>query len=145
MAVSSTHVVLNCSFHRRDSTECGFSTLSGRSDYVSLMDCNDDMTNHLSVCHLTKSSLKEHKVKLARAGIFRWAEGKVKQMVICPEHRDHYRKYWRSATTCQHPGHKGKSHAIKQGCNMCMINWETATRAMDIYGVIVSIRSRKLE
>ena len=132
VAVSSTHIVLYCSFHGRDSTECGFSTISGRCDYVSLMDRNDEMTNHLSVCHLKKNSLKEHEVILAHAGIFRWAEIKVKQMVICPKHRDHYGKYWRSAATCQYPGHKGKSHPIKQGHNIRMINLETATQAMDI-------------
>ena len=111
-----------------------------------LVDCNDDMTNHLSACHLSKSCLKEHEVILARAGIFRWTERRIKQMVVCPKHRDHYGKYWRSATTgttCQYPGHRGKSHAIKQGRNMRVINLETVTQTMYIYGVLVSIGSRK--
>ena len=93
---SPTRVFTNCSFHGRHSNECGFSCLSGRSDYVVLLDCNDDMTNHLAACHLSKSALKEHKVILARAGIFRWTERQVKEMAICPIHRD----------CVNYPGHK---------------------------------------
>ena len=140
---SPSHVFINCSFHERDCNECGFSSLSGRSDYVALVDCNDDMTNHLAGCHLSKSVLKEHEVILARAGIFRWTEGQVKEMVICPKHRDRYGKYWRSATMCQYLVHKGKSQAIKQGRNMRVINLEMAIQTMDMYGVTVSIGSRE--
>lgn len=143
--LSPTNVFMNCSFHGRDSTECGFSNLSRRSDYVALLDCND-MTNHLAACHLSRSALKEYEIILVRAGIFRWAESEeIKKMMVCPKHRDRYGKYWRSAATCQYPGHKtkGKSRAIKEGRNIHVINLKMATEIMDVYGVIVSIGSRE--
>ena len=66
-------------------------------------------------------------------------------MMVYPKHRDRYGKYWRSAATCQYPGHKtkGKSRAIKEGRNIRAFNLKMATEIMDVHGVIVSIESRK--
>ena len=144
--LSPMNVFKNCSFHGRESTECGFSNLSRRGDYVALLDCNDDMTNHLAAYHFSRSALKEYEIILAHVGIFRWAESNnIMKMMVCPKNRDRYGKYGRSAATCQYPGHKnkGKSRAIKEGRNIRVINLKIATEIMDVYGVIVSIGSRE--
>ena len=65
-AFSPSHVFINCSFHGRDCNECGFSSLSGRSDYVALVDCNDDMTNHLAMCQYLVHKGKSQAIKQGR-------------------------------------------------------------------------------
>ena len=115
-----------------------------KSDYVALVDCNDDMTNHLAGCPLPKSVLKEHEVIFARAGIFRWTDAQVKEMVICLNTETirgnigvQQRRVNIQFIT------EGKSQAIKQGRNMRVINLEMAIQTMDMYGVTVSIGSRE--
>ena len=132
----------NCSFHGRDHRKCGFSSLSGNDENRLLADCTDDMKNHLSKCHLSRSSLTEYQVILARAGIFRWTEDILETMSICSTHRDNFGKYWRSPTTCRYPIHKSRLRAVKQGSNARVVNLEMSTQIMDLYGVNIPIGSR---
>lgn len=116
-----------------------YSRLSGKREYVRLKDCNADMRKHLSGCHLSQC-LDEFEVILARAGIFRLTDSILQGMTICPTHRDEFGKYWRANRSCQYPSHKGKAKAVK---DRHVINLETATQIMDIFGQTVAIGSRK--
>ena len=139
MAAFLAPEIVACSFHGRSKKKCGFSRLSGKTEFVRLKDCDSDMKNHLSACHLPQT-LREFDVILSRAGMFRWPDSTIQSMTICPTHRDEFGKYWKANRSCQYPTHKGRAKAVK---DRHVINIEIATQIMDIFGQTVGIGSRK--
>ena len=54
---------------------------------VSLRNCNESIVNHLSFCLLSRETLTEHELILARVGIFKLPVSKLSQTMICSRHR----------------------------------------------------------
>ena len=115
---------------------CGDSR--GVSEPARLGDCNDSITSHLNSCHLSRESLTEYELILARAGVFDLPLSKVNEMMICPKHRDSLGKYWKQRRPCQYPTHHGGKKAVK---SRDVVNVTMAKQIIKLHGVIVPIGS----
>ena len=89
---------------------CGNSR--GVKESVRLEDCNESITNHLNTCQLSRETLTESQLILARAGIFDFPVSKLSETMICPKHRHTLGKYWKQRRPCQYPTHKGGKKAV---------------------------------
>ena len=63
---------------------CGDSR--GKSSLSRLVDCKDDIRNHLANYRLSNVVLAEYEVILARAGKFELTEEDVSNLWVCPQH-----------------------------------------------------------
>ena len=82
-----------------------------------LLDCKDDIRNHLVRCHLASEQLVEYELILARAGFYTVSENQVVKMWICPRHRHSLGKFWiPPKLSCQYPAHTGKVKQVKALC-----------------------------
>ncbi|XP_078368927.1 uncharacterized protein LOC144652746 [Oculina patagonica] len=92
-----------------DATACGSSRdYPGQEEYLSLRDCNRDITGHRQLYGLSgdDSLDSEWKLLLARAGVFAVDESH-KLLTICPRHRAEYGIRWRcSKVRCSVPAVK---------------------------------------
>lgn len=122
-------------------SECG--TDRGKSDIVSLISCNDDVSGHLSGCHLSNDKLNEHELILARAGLFHADTEKIQLLKVCPKHRHSMGKFWRPARTCAYPIHAGKATRKVQVKGTHVIRLQNAQDIQRLYGKTVPIGSRK--
>ena len=52
----------------------------GVTESVRLEDCDESITNHLNTCHLSRETLKESQLILARAGIFDFPVSKLSEI-----------------------------------------------------------------
>lgn len=127
-----------CSFYSLVNGQCGPS--KGRRDTVSLTECNDDISMHLTSCHLSNEDVCERDLILARAGIFGLDESQIAKMKICPKHREGLGKYWRPPRSCQYPGHTGKVKAVT---GRHVINFQKAKEIRNLFGKSVGVGSRK--
>ena len=91
--------------------------------FVSLCDCNDDVSGHLAGNHLSRECLAEHQLILARAGLFHLNDDQLQCMKICPKHRHNLGRFWRPVRSCQYPIHRGRPRNIKGNR---VINLQTA-------------------
>ena len=83
-----------CSFKDNQKTACGSSP--GCYESVRLIECDDDIEQHLKSCNLWRTSgLNEIDLILARAGHFDLSENKIDSMNICPRHRHNLGKFWK--------------------------------------------------
>ena len=123
----------NCFLRDRNIGECGSDR--GRSTYVSLSGCNDDVSGHLAGCHLSQECLTEYQLILARSGLYDLADEQLQCMKICPKHRHNLGRF------CQYPVHPGHLRNIKGNR---VINLQTAKEIQTLYNKTVHIRSRKL-
>ena len=48
--------------------QCG--NFRGKSDCVNILECSDDVSTHLSRCHLSREELCEYELILLRCGMF---------------------------------------------------------------------------
>ena len=55
-----------------------------------------EISNHLRRCHLSRENVTEIDLILARAGLFDLSASKVKEMTVCPKHRNNLGRYWQS-------------------------------------------------
>ena len=110
------------------------------SKLVQLTQCRDDVTNHLSAVHLSKSNLSEVQLILVRAGMFNIREEKIANMKIYPNHRHWLGKGWRPLRSCQYPSHSGKKGALH---GRSVVNFITSQDISTLFGVTVQIGSRK--
>ena len=131
-------MAVSCSFSGIQSILCGESR--GVSEIVDLVDCKDDVSAHLSSCHLSKSELKEYDVVLARAGLFELSHEQISKMKICSRHRNNLGKLWRPRTTCQYPTHTGPSSRCK---GKHVFNLQLSQDVYKFHGNLVQIGSRK--
>lgn len=127
-----------CSFSGVGNICCGESR--GENNIINLSECQADLANHLSSCHLSKSSLREDELILARAGHFNLTEDLISQMRICPNHRHKLGRYWRPLRTCQHPLHSG----VNRKCEgRDVFNSQLSELVYKLHGKLVQIGSRK--
>lgn len=128
-----------CSLSGSSVTVCGINR--GVSGLTNLLECNEDISTHLSTCHLSKSNLKEHELILARAGLFNIASEHIRDMTVCPAHRDALGRFWRPRATCQHPAHTGPTSRVK---GRHVFNLQMSQDVLTLHGVLVPTGSRKL-
>ena len=115
---------------------CGNSR--GVTESVRLEDCNESITNHLNTCHLSRETLRESQLIIARAGIFDFPVSKLSDTMICPKHRHILVKYWKQRRPCQYPTHKGGKKAVK---TRDVVNVAMAKEILKLHEVVVPIGS----
>ena len=129
----------NCSFIGVGGICCGENRRV--KEIVTLGDCQEDIRNHLSSCHLSKAKIKECEVITARAGIFHPTEEQLRNMTICPSHRNGLGRFWRPLRSCQYPLHSGP---VRKCPGKDAFNMALSEAAFTLYGKLVQIGSRKL-
>ena len=119
---------------------CGDSR--GISGIFSLPQCTDSIESHLASIHLSRETITEGQLILARAGLFNLDESVVSQMSVCAKHRHTYGKFWRPRTTCQYPAHQGRPGWSQRGAkSRYSVNLEMAKAIYQMYGVLVQVGS----
>jgi len=101
-----------CSFSVILNEPCGPNR--GDESIIFLRECVGEISNHLRRCHLSRENVTEIDLILARAGLFDLSASKVKEMTVCPKHRNNLGRYWQSPRTCQYPEHAGKFKKLKK-------------------------------
>ena len=96
--------------------------------------------NHLRRCHLSRENVSEIDLILARAGMFDLIASKVKEMTVCPKHRDSLGRYWQAPRTCQYIKHTEKFKKLEEGI---VINFKTSKEIYTLFGEIAQVGSRK--
>ncbi len=81
-----------CFLNTHLNSECGSDR--GKEEIVSLGECKDDISGHLARCHLSRQSLSEFQLILARSGLYDVSADKLSQMKIYPKHRHQIGKFW---------------------------------------------------
>ena len=128
-----------CSFSVIFNENCGPNR--GEGKIIFLHECVHEMSNHLRRCHSrSRENVTEIDLILAGAGVFDPSASKVKQMTVCPKHRNNLGRYWQSPRTCQYPEHAGKFKKIKEGI---VINLKTSN--FTLFGETAQVESRKYE
>ena len=128
-----------CFLNTRLNSECGSDR--GKEEIVSLGEFKDNISGHLASCHLSRESLSEFQLILARSGLYDVSADQLSQMKICPKHRHQIGKFWRPLRTCQYPGHEGKASRNVKGTHV--INLEIAKDIQRLFSQTVPIGSRK--
>jgi len=82
---------------------------------VSLRQCNDSIESHLASIHLSRETITEGQLILARAGLFDLDESVIAQMSVCAKHRHTYGEFCRPRTACQYPAHHGRPGRSQKG------------------------------
>jgi hypothetical protein len=129
---------MDCSFSNCTKIACGSSR--GLSEVVLLRECNDDIAQHLASCHLSNSKMEESELILTRAGYFNLTPIQIERMLICPNHRHGFGRYWRAPRTCRYPAHSGPKKKCK---DRHVINADIAKSVQLIFNVTIEIGSRK--
>ena len=80
---------------------------------IRLLDCKDDIRNHLVKNHLGSEQLLEYELILTRAGFYNVLENHVAKMWVCPRHRRSLGFWIPSKLSCQYPTHVGKAKQVK--------------------------------
>ena len=75
-----------CSFSVILNEHCGPNR--GEEKIIFLRECVGEISNHLRRCHLSRENVTEIDIILARAGLFDLSASKVKEMTVCPKHRN---------------------------------------------------------
>lgn len=127
-----------CSFA---TSECGsFRDVSDSSER--LINCNEDLVNHLQSCHLLKfiGNITERELILARAGMFYVPVSKQEIMWVCPKHRYNLGRNWQPLRTCQFPLHSGPKKKQK---NKDVVTLEMSKDIQLHFGKTVPVGSGK--
>ena len=82
-----------CFMGNKEESGCG--DFRGSSDLKPLKECVQDISSHLSRCHLSKENNSEYQLILTRAGHFHLSEKKIDEMFVCPRHRETLGTYWK--------------------------------------------------
>ena len=118
--------------------QCG--NFRGKSDCVNILECSDDVSTHLSRCHLSREKLCEYELILLRCGMFDISHDQLQHMRICPNHRYNLGKFWRPSRVCQYPLHTGSNSAVTGNH---VITLQLTKDAHLLFGKRVPIGSRK--
>ena len=134
--IMETSCFLSCLSKHKET--CGNSR--GVTESVRLEDFDESITNHLrmNTCHLSRETLKESQLILARAGIFDFPVSKLSEMMICSKHRHTLGKYWKQRRPCQYLTHKGRLIAVK---TRDVVNVVMAKEILKLHEVVVAIGS----
>ncbi len=62
--------------------QCG--NFRGKSECANILECSDDVSTHLSRCHLSREKLCEYELILLRCGMFDISHDQLQHMKICP-------------------------------------------------------------
>ena len=127
-----------CSFYVILNEHCGPNR--GEGKIIFLRECGNEISNHLRRCHLSCENVTEIDLILARAGLFDLSASKVKQMTVCPKHRNNLGRYWQSPRTCQYPEHTGRFNKSEEGI---VINLKTSKEIYTLFGETAQVGSRK--
>ena len=127
-----------CSFSVILNEHCGPNT--GEENIIFLCECVGEISNHLRRCHLSRKNVTEIDLILARVGLFDLSASKVKEMTVCPKHRNNLGRYWQSPRTWQYPEHAGKFKKIEEGI---VINVKTSKEIYTLFGEKAQVGSRK--
>ena len=85
---------VSCFLRGKDSLACGPS--HRRENLCRLLDCKDDIRTHLATYHLSRESVNEYELILARRGFF-MSQQQMEELWICPKHRHELDKFWRES------------------------------------------------
>ena len=131
---------MSCFLSRTCTDLCGDSR--GISGIFSLLQCTDSIESHLASIHLSRETITEGQLILARAGLFYLDEPVVAEMSVCAKHRHTYGKFWRPRTACQYPAHQGLPGRSQRGAkSRYSVNLEIAKAIYQMYGVLVQVGS----
>ena len=113
------------------------------NELVTLEECNSDIGNHLSRCHLSREVLSEGDLIMARAGFFSPTQTQKRETVICAKHRAYLGQYWGNQTktsSCRYPEHKGER---KCGKTDRAFSVKLSREVMEVFGVLVPVGAPK--
>ena len=131
---------MSCFLSRTCTDLCGDSR--GISGIFSLLQCTDSIESHLASIHLSRETITEGQLILARASLFYLDEPVVAEMSVCAKHRHTYGKFWRPRTACQYPAHQGRPGRSQRGAkSRYSVNLEMAKAIYQMYGVLVQVGS----
>ena len=130
-----------CFLRTREFGDCG--EFRGITEFVSLHQCNNDLSQHLSRCHLSQERITEGDLILARSGLFYTTEAQSGEMFVCPKHRAYLGQYWGNQTksrSCKYPEHKGERKAAKTDRAFTL---RVSREVMEMFGVLVPVGARE--
>ena len=85
-----------CFLKTREFGDCG--EFRGIAELVSLDQCRNDLSQHLSRCPLSRERIMEGELILVRSGLFYTTETQRQKMLVCPKHRAYLGQYWGNQT-----------------------------------------------
>ena len=130
-----------CFLRTREFGDCG--EFQGITEFVSLDQCNNDLSQHLSRCHLSQERITEGGLILARSGLFYTTETQRGEMFVCPKHRAYLEQYWGNQTksrSCKYPEHKGERKATRTDRAFTL---KVSREVMEMFGVLVPVGARE--
>ena len=130
-----------CFLRTREFGDCG--EFRGITEFVSLDQCNNDLSQHLSRCHLSQERITEGGLILARSGLFYTTEAQKGEMFVCPKHRAYLGQYWGNQTksrSCKYPDHKGERKAARTDREFTL---KVSREVMEMFGVLVPVGARE--
>ena len=136
--MSGCEIANPCSFGVSNDNFCGPSR--GFEEFVRLNSCNDDISVHLSNCHLSREVVSEKELILARSGFLDLDDSQIDKMVICPKHRHSLGKFWRPSKSCQYPSHSGGKNTVT---GSHVFNFKLMREVRTVFGQAVPVGSRR--
>ena len=107
-----------------------------------MLHCTESIESHLASVHLSRETITEGELILARAGLFDLEQTVVEQMSVCAKHRHTLGKFWRPRTACQYPAHQGRPGRSQKGAkSRYSVTLEMSKAIYQMYGVLVQIGS----
>ena len=100
-----------CLLNIRLNSECG--SYRGKEELASLGECKDNISGHLASCHLSRESLLEFQLILARSGLNNVSADQFSHMKICPKHRNQIEKFT-----------KGRHHIMSNELTSLTLIWQ---------------------
>ena len=133
--------VATCFLRTREFRDCG--EFRGITEFVSLDLCNNDLSQHLSRCHLSQERITEGSLILARSGLFYTTETQRGEMFVCPKHHVYLEQYWGNQTksrSCKYPEHKGERKAARTDRAFTL---KVSREVMEMFGDLVPVGARE--
>ena len=130
-----------CFLRTRELGDCG--EFRGITEFVSLDQCNNDLSQHLSRCHLSQERITEWGLILARSWLFYTTEEQRGEMFVCPKHRAYLGQYWGNQTKSRsrkYPERKGERKAAKTDRAVTL---RVSREVMVMFGVLVPVGTRE--
>ena len=130
-----------CFLKTREFGDCG--EFRGIAELVSLDQCRNDLSQHLSRCHLSRERIMEGELILVRSGLFYTTETQRQKKLVCPKHRAYLGQYWGNQTklsSCKYPDHKGEHRAVRTDRAFTL---KVSREVMEVFGVLVPVGARE--
>ena len=130
-----------CFLRTRELGDCG--EFREITEFVSLDQCNNDLSQHLSRCHLSQERITEGGLILARSGLFYTTETQRGEMFVCPKHCAYLGQHWgnqRKSRSCKYPEHKGERKASRTDRAFTL---KVSREVMEMFGVLVPVGARE--